>query len=281
MEAIINDSLLVGIPKNHLIISVVAYCLSEYDMKAVKDLGFSNKSEVYRELSAVFDKPDNGYMHRRRDEFAALPDSRSALIGLTGREPAPSVLRLAELLKPYSYQDLITMIKDAVAKKISENEEIIDETDEDAKRVLKKINSIEHPIPTGAIHKGIKKQAPSPVENNGKKYYRHSIEVSENALSYAEFKCEINPEHPTFIRRKTGQPYTEAHHLVPMSKQGGFDASLDVEENVASLCSNCHNQIHYGKESAELITVLFKKRKEELDNVGINIDLANLLKMYR
>jgi 5-methylcytosine-specific restriction protein A len=188
---------------------------------------------------------------------------------------------MAELLKPYGYQELLDGIKQLLVSGSKEKKDIIQATDEDDSRTLKKINNTETPIPAGAVHKGEKKPAPAASESNGRKYYRHNVEVSSNALSYAGFQCEICSHHPTFPRRKTGQPYTEAHHLVPMSKQGAFtDASLDVEENVVSLCSTCHNCIHYGKEAAVLIETLYNQRKELLHQVGIEVTLEEVLSMY-
>lgn len=184
----------------------------------------------------------------------------------------------------FTYQGIGIMIKAEGSRPVEVvwrfDDALVQETDEDEKRLLQKINASNKPIPKGAQHKGEKKPAPNPAEINGKKYYRHNIDVSENALSYAEFKCEIDQNHDTFIRRKTDQPYTEAHHLVPMAKQASFNASLDVEENVVSLCSNCHNRIHYGKDADQLIKYLFEKRKEELKKVGINITIQDLLSMY-
>lgn len=65
-----------------------------------------------------------------------------------------------------------------------------------------------------------------------------------------------------------------------MSYQDRYDVSLDEEENIISLCSNCHNQIHYGKDADILIKKLYDERKWFLKNVGINIDLEHLLRMY-
>ena len=184
----------------------------------------------------------------------------------------------------FTYQGIGIMVKAEGSKPVEVvwrfDDAIAHETDEDERRLQKEINTSAVPIPQGAQHTGETKPAPDPMEINGRKYYRHSIDVAENALSYADFKCEINPDHATFIRRKTGQPYTEAHHLIPMSKQPAFNVSLDVEENVVSLCSNCHNRIHYGKDADELIKYLFEKRQKELEKVGIEITIQDLLGMY-
>ena len=105
-------------------------------------------------------------------------------------------------------------------------------------------------------------------------------QVSANALKIANFKCEINTGHPTFIRKKQDVPYTEAHHLVPLAYSELFQYSLDIEENVVSLCSNCHNEIHYGKNAAILIKKLFDDRKELLKQAGICLSERELLSMY-
>lgn len=75
-------------------------------------------------------------------------------------------------------------------------------------------------------------------------------------------------------------PYTEAHHLVPLAYSDLFNYSLDVEENIISLCSTCHNQIHYGKDSESLIKKLYANRKELLKEAGIVLSEQELLEMY-
>ena len=77
-----------------------------------------------------------------------------------------------------------------------------------------------------------------------------------------------------------GKPFTEPHHLVPLAFSDRFDGSLDREENIVSLCSNCHNEIHYGKEAGKLVKKLYGDRKDLLESIGISITLDELLEMY-
>ena len=65
-----------------------------------------------------------------------------------------------------------------------------------------------------------------------------------------------------------------------MSYSDMFEVSLDVEENIVSLCSNCHNQLHYGEGAELLLKKLYNEREKELENVGIHIGFSELLKMY-
>ena len=110
--------------------------------------------------------------------------------------------------------------------------------------------------------------------------YVRDPKVGRYAIKRAEYKCEIDESHMTFISRKTGKPYLESHHLIPISAQNYFDNSLDVPANIVALCSSCHNEIHYGKDAGKIIIKLYKTRKERLLNAGIDIELQDLLKFY-
>lgn len=127
---------------------------------------------------------------------------------------------------------------------------------------------------------GIPKKKEDAVYVNGRKTYPRSRQVAINALAHAKHLCEIDNEHPTFIRKGSDKNYTEPHHLIPMAYSDQFNVSLDVEENIVSLCSNCHNQLHYGEGANELIEKLYSSRKDDLKKVGINISLVELKKMY-
>ena len=121
---------------------------------------------------------------------------------------------------------------------------------------------------------------PEPKQLNERIVYPRNRQTAINALAHAGYVCEIDANHPTFIRKQIGKPYTEPHHLIPMSQQDCFSVSLDVEENIVSLCSTCHNHIHYGKGAAELLKKLYEKRKAALHSVGIDITEEALISFY-
>lgn len=99
--------------------------------------------------------------------------------------------------------------------------------------------------------------APILTERN---VYRRERQKSINALVHANFKCEIDNNHYCFTRKDGITLYTEAHHLIPLSCQYKFKYSLDIEENIISLCSNCHNEIHYSANAKTLIEKLYYNR---------------------
>ena len=120
-----------------------------------------------------------------------------------------------------------------------------------------------------------------PVLNKGVLIYKRDKQTSLNALNHAHYKCEYDNEHVCFMRRDGITPYTEAHHLIPMKFQEEYNVSIDIEENIVSLCSHCHNEIHYGMNAKKLITKLYNDRIELLRKKGIKITLNKLLSYYK
>lgn len=121
---------------------------------------------------------------------------------------------------------------------------------------------------------------PIKIEQKGKKVYKRNKNIAINALGIANFSCEIDKDHYTFLRKKDGIRYTEPHHLIPMAFQDKFDKTIDIEENIISLCSNCHNEIHYGINAKDLITKLYYERRDLLAKKKIIICLDELLSCY-
>jgi len=112
--------------------------------------------------------------------------------------------------------------------------------------------------------------------------YSRDEEVAARALEFARYKCEIDNNHVTFVSRRSGKNYVEAHHLIPICFSDEFDFSLDVEANIVSLCPNCHKKIHHGLdyEVKELIEILYFRRNNHLYQCGLSIGLNRLHLLY-
>ncbi|WP_416144925.1 MrcB family domain-containing protein [Planococcus koreensis] len=115
-----------------------------------------------------------------------------------------------------------------------------------------------------------------------KEKFARDSKIAKEALVNAEYKCEVDPTHLTFISPITNHNFVEAHHLTPMSNQNNFRFSLDVPGNIVSLCPNCHREIHHGTETHKriLIKSLYTKRKEMLTQFGIDMEIDSIFKMY-
>ncbi len=111
--------------------------------------------------------------------------------------------------------------------------------------------------------------------------YPRSKTVSQRALSKALHLCECNPTPLTFKRKNCNRNYTEPHHLIPLSAAADFpDIDLDREQNIVSLCSNCHNWLHYGDGIDEILKPLYEQRKEFLKYIGADITYEQLKSYY-
>ena len=53
-------------------------------------------------------------------------------------------------------------------------------------------------------------------------------------------------------------------------------------ENIVSLCSHCHNLLHYGRleDKKPILEKLYNERKEALSSVGLEITFEKLLEYY-
>ena len=116
---------------------------------------------------------------------------------------------------------------------------------------------------------------------DGFEFYPRNIKIAVEELARADYKCEYCNEHECFIRKKDGKPYTEVHHLIPLAYFKLYNYSLDNIANIVSLCSNCHNEIHYGKNADIIIKKLYELRKDELREANLSIELNELLDMYK
>lgn len=101
-----------------------------------------------------------------------------------------------------------------------------------------------------------------------------------NAIVKAHYLCEVNNNHLSFISKTNRKNYTEAHHLIPLKFQKYFQYNLDVPANIISLCSNCHNNLHYGADIKELLDKLYLMRKEELRKYKIDCGIDKLYEYY-
>lgn len=156
-----------------------------------------------------------------------------------------------------------------------EDELLITQLAQKAHRTERRIS----PLNNGPQERG----AVSNRSSNGNIYLRKPA-VARYALERAGNLCEINPEHSSFFRRDGVTLYMEPHHLIPMSLTDFFGVNLDREQNIFSLCSHCHNQIHYGtkEDVRRLVSRLFLSRKNEVCSIlGREISLEDLYQIYR
>lgn len=165
----------------------------------------------------------------------------------------------------------------------------LDNTEDDLKFTVKAQDIISDSLskqyqlsPKEIIDSPISKPKPI-IKNNGTKTWPRNASIAANSIIHSNYKCTFDNNHISFTSNKTKMPYMEPHHLIPLSEQSRFSVSLDVEANIVSLCSNCHNCVHYGIDEERLLILkqLYECRRDRLAKCGINISLNDLLTLYK
>lgn len=204
------------------------------------------------------------YINEFFDESAQLIHAHSFLWIMSRN--MDEVIQIGE---PTNVQKIVT---EDYAKK---NKEAIEENlDEELNKSLQKTGKEGKAFKDEPVRKG---QA---SRRNRCRVYLRDPQIAANALAFADYKCEYDNSHESFTKKSNGHRYTEAHHLIPMSYQDRFEVTLDKEANIVSLCSDCHNWIHYGEDAKKLLEKLFDDRRERLEKIGISITGEEFLKMY-
>lgn len=121
------------------------------------------------------------------------------------------------------------------------------------------------------------------LPGNARQIWRRDPSVAAMALKAARYRCEWSDDHETFVARRSGQNFTEAHHLIPVSKQDDYQFRLDVAENIVALCPTCHRKIHHARkeEKTHMAIVMFERRKDVLAARGLKPEAKDIEKIYR
>lgn len=106
-----------------------------------------------------------------------------------------------------------------------------------------------------------------------------SEKVREEVLQRAQYKCENDPLHETFMDEH-GNPYMEAVPLLPFSTVARWgQQSVCSSDNGICLCPNCKAKMKYGtlNDREDMVIKLFRKHQKDLQNSGIKISLTQVL----
>ena len=113
-----------------------------------------------------------------------------------------------------------------------------------------------------ALRRIAKALSPTPrkgIKSSIKDYYFRSSALKKYALSRSNGVCELCNKTAPF-KTLAGLPFLEVHHILRLADDG-----LDLPENVAAICPNCHRAAHHSvdKESIRLHLVSLITAKEK------------------
>lgn len=110
------------------------------------------------------------------------------------------------------------------------------------------------------------------------------VSYFENARKEADYKCFFSNEsgnHETFLM-EDGNPYVDAHLIIPLEAAPDFGGNIFKEENVVCLCPLCSAKIENACNDirSDMIWNIYQKRKERLRNVGIEVTPGRLFELW-
>lgn len=235
-------------------LSIIAFYLSEYDMDAVKALGFKNRTEAINTISSKVGNGNN-YLKLRRDEFDALPDSSSSRKGWRNRPPIKDVAEIATYLHQFSFSELTDIVKSLIENGSGTEDNIVDSS---ANLLIDEMDEaeLEHLInfsdPTAKLV--------SKTRTGAQRIYNQSIVTQLKNLYRGS--CQICGFNPAL---DFGVNICEAHHISFFSETQNNDAS-----NIIILCPNHHRLIHKLKPDFDPEMLVFIKNNKEI--LPVNLD---------
>lgn len=190
-----------------------------------------------------------------------------------------AIFLLEKAIELQKDNDVLANLKNALSDIIRDKESEYDQAEKIAiNEAVENASSHEKPEWSGKREK----QAMSISYLTGRAVPKRDAQRAADALEYANYMCEYEEGDRTFLR-KNEKPYTEPHHLIPISKYRDFEYSVDVMENIVSLCSHCHNLLHYGRfeDRVPILSRLYNERIGALKSCGLNLTLDKLKSYYR
>jgi len=189
-----------------------------------------------------------------------------------------AIYLLEKAIKQQSSKETINKLKAALGDIVDEKDSEYDQLEKDAIDDLVESSSGSKPEWSGKKEA----QAMTTSSGTGREKPKRDPQRAADALAHADYLCEFDNADRTFLR-KNGKPYTEPHHLIPISKYRDFDYSVDVMENIVSLCSHCHNLLHYGRleDKKPILKKLYDERIDALKVVGLDLTFEQLVEYYK
>lgn len=237
-------------------ISIIAYCLSKFDMDAVRALGYENYSRAFEGVSARFGK-NNSYMKLRRDEFDVLTGSSRK--GWHKRPPIPTVLLLHNDLKNYGFEEFTQIVKlliedsdevyQSPAITVDDRRIITEFTEEEIERIINQ--------------QDFKSKVVKRTGTTTTRIFDDRIQTSLKKLY--QYRCQICGATATVMY---GVDVSEAHHIDYFTKSANNNPS-----NIVVLCPDHHRIVHKAKAIFNHELHQFEYDNAKVDQLMFNLHL--------
>ena len=193
--------------------------------------------------------------------------ARILLRGVVTKEPSPMKYKEMNLPKPKEEMDDEVGIAFSIGKITTLNKEELENDSCYSREVLQKDYDQKNFQSLRCLN-----QKDTLIKDLEKSFKKSGFErdlavlISHfNRACYFRGKTGTKNDHKTF-KRRNGTDYFEGHHFIQQHAGGkieGLEKITKAEENLVWLCSNCHNQLHYGspEDINRMIELLWEDEK--------------------
>lgn len=235
------------------ILDIIAYYLSEFDMRAFEALGFHTQAEGFESIASAFGKKSS-YLRRLRDEYDVI--TNSTRMGQRNREPRTRIIETKSYLIGFSFDELTGIVKAFIdnsrpGEYVSEKEASKLEEKPLSETEIETILNFKDPGATIRV-----KATDSKV-----RIYNTSI-IKQLKKLYGGC-CQLCGQHPM---PDHDVDICEAHHIAYFSETQNNDAS-----NIIVVCPNHHRLLH--KLNPVFEPEYGRFRFEDGKNIEIKFDL--------
>lgn len=237
------------------VFDIFAYYLSEYDMMAVKALGYANRSDARKAISLIYGKTNN-YLGRLIDEYDVLTSSKRK--GQRNREPRNRVTETTNKLNELTF-DFLTKLVTQMLENPSDIEDSITLTEQNDRFEPFSEQQIEQLLNFKDTGASIRIR----VSEQKVRVYKKSI--IENLKKLYEYTCQICNCNPG---AEFGVDISEAHHI-----EYFVETKNNNPSNIIVLCPTCHSLLHATNAYLDRERMLFTMESGKSIQVSVNYHL--------
>ncbi len=212
--------------ENRNIMDIFAYYLSEFDRRAFSVLGYETQTKGFEELAGLYGKKES-YLRRLRDEYDVVTNSTRR--GQCNRPPRERIIKTAEHLKQFQFDELTEMILTFCKNKNHPYEEYDELTQDALSEAISEID-IEN------ILNFKDSDATVRIRTSNQKVRVYNTSIIAQLKKLYDGRCQV-------CGKRAFEEYNvdlcEAHHIDYFSSSHNNDAS-----NIIILCPNHHRLIH-------------------------------------
>ena len=208
------------------ILDIIAYYLSEYDMRAFESLGYKTQTQGFTKIAPVFGKNAN-YLRRLRDEYDVVTTSTRK--GQRNRVPRNRIIETQQHLSEFSFEELTEIVKAFIA---SAKQDIAEDTPKEKDIIENSLSESE----LESILNFKDHSAAIRIRSSDNKVRIYNTAIIKQLKKLYRGRCQLCGKQPL---ESFHTDICEAHHISYFSTSQNNDAS-----NIIIVCPNHHRLIH-------------------------------------